>query len=116
MLATWPMATDREALVFGLIPRVDPSLIVQPWLYFRCVIRQNRERRHAIFPIILILIVAPDDTEIGLEFIQLPARPAKAFDHIAAMRVGMSLALVGPPLMAHGLWPIVHGTQALWQG
>ena len=35
MLAAWPMATDREALVFGLIPRVRTSLIVQPWLYFR---------------------------------------------------------------------------------
>jgi hypothetical protein len=41
MLATWPMTKDREALVLGFIPRVHTPLIVQPWLYFRGVIRQN---------------------------------------------------------------------------
>jgi hypothetical protein len=62
------------------------------------------------------LIVAPDDAEIGLEFIQLAARPAKAFDHFKTMSIGMRLTLVGSPLPAHRLRPIIHGTQTLWQG
>src|SRR5262245_2564464 len=110
------MATDREALILGLIPRVDPSLIVQPGLYFRRMVSQNRERGHAIVPVVLILVVAPDHAEIGLEFIQLPARSAKPFDHVAAMRIGMPLAFVGSPLSTHGLWPVIHRTQTLWQG
>src|SRR5437016_5263379 len=110
------MTSNGEARVFGLIPRVHTPLIVQPWLHFRGVVGENRKRGHTIIPVVLILVVTPDDTEIGLEFIQLPARPAKAFDHIAAMRVGMSLTLVGSPLPAHRLWPIIHRTQTLRQG
>src|SRR6266536_2724256 len=116
MLAAFPMAADRDALVFGLVPRVHTPLIVQPRLHFRRIVGENGKRGHTIVPIVLILIVAPDDAEIGLEFIQLSARPAKAFDHVAAMRVGMSLTLVGSPLPAHRLRPIIHGTQRLWQG
>src|SRR6266481_8932954 len=115
MLATFPMAADHEALVFGLIPRVHTSLIVEPRLHFCRIIGENGKRGHTIIPIILILVVAPDHAEIGLEFIQLPARPAKAFDHVAAMSVGMSLALVGSPLPAHRLRPIIHRTQTLRQ-
>ena len=102
MLAAFPVTLDRDALVFGLIPRVHTSLIVEPRLHLRRIVGENGKRGHTIIPIVFILVVAPDHTEIGLEFIQLPARPAKAFDHVAAMRVGMSLALVGSPLPAHG--------------
>src|SRR5262245_64276252 len=116
MLAAWPMSTDREALVLGFIPGVDPPLIVQPRLYFRSVVGQNRERRHTILPVVLILVIAPDDAEIGLKFIQLPTRPPKAFDHFGAMGIRMRLALVGPPLPAHSLRPVIHRTQTLWQG
>src|SRR5262245_2604515 len=112
MLAALPMAADREALVLGFIPRVDAPLIVQPGLYFRRVIGQNRERRHTILPIVLKLVVAPDDAEIGLEFIKHSARPPKALDHLKTMRVGMRLALVSSPLPAHRLRPSVHRTQA----
>src|SRR4029077_1226840 len=115
MLAAFPMTPDQEALVFGLIPRVHTSLIVEPRMHFRRIVGENRKRGHTIIPIVLILVVAPDHAEIGLEFIQLPARPAKAFDHVVAMRVGMSLALVGSPLPAHRLRPIIHRTQTLRQ-
>src|SRR5215831_4026114 len=103
MLAAWPMATDREGLILGLIPRVDPSLITQPWLNLRRIVGENRKCGHTIIPIVLILVVAPDHAEIGLEPIQLPARAAKPFDHVAAMRIGMPLAFVGSPLSTHGL-------------
>src|SRR4030095_5567388 len=103
MLAALPVTPDRDALVFGLVPGVHTSLIVQPRLHFRRIVGENGKRGHTIVPIVLILIVAPDDAEIGLEFIQLPARPAKAFDHVAAMRIGMSLALIDSPLPAHRL-------------
>src|SRR4030095_7043834 len=116
MLAALPVTPNRNALVFGLIPGVRTSLIVQPRLHFRRIVGENGKRGHTIVPIVLILVVTPDDTEIGLEFIQLPARPAKAFDHVVAMRVAMSLTLVGAPLPAHRLRPIIHRTQTLRQG
>jgi hypothetical protein len=61
------------------------------------------------------LVVAPDDAEIGPEFIEYSARPTKAFDHVAPMQVGMRLAFILSPLPSHGLRPIFHRTQALWQ-
>src|SRR6476660_6291089 len=115
MLAALPMAADLEALVLGFIPRVDAPLIVQPRLYFRRVVGENRKRGHTIVPIVLILVIAPDHAEVRLEFIQFPARSPKAFDHVTAMGVGMSLAFVGSPLPAHRLGPIFHRMQALWQ-
>src|SRR5215813_5927169 len=115
MLAAWPMATDREGLILGLIPRIDPSLIMQPWLNLRRIVGENRKCGHTIIPIVLILVVAPDHAEIGLEPIQLPARSAKAFDHVVAMRVGMRLPVVRSPLAAHRLRPVIHRTQTLRQ-
>jgi hypothetical protein len=61
------------------------------------------------------LVVAPDDAEIGLEFIEHSARAPKALDHLKTMRVGMRLALVSSPLPAHRLRPIFHRTQAFRQ-
>src|SRR5262245_28697431 len=116
MLAALPMATDCETLFLGFIPRVHTSLIVQPWLHLRRIVGENRKCGHTVISIVLILIVAPDHAEIGLEFIQLPARAAKPFAHVAAIRIGMPLAFVGSPLSTHGLRPVVYRTQMLWQG
>src|SRR5215467_4698761 len=112
VLAALPMSADREALVLWLIPRVCPALVVQPWLYFRCIISENRKRGHAVFPVIFELVIAPDHAEVGLKLIEHAARPTKAIDHRLTMLVGMRLTVVASPLPAHSVRPVVERTQA----
>src|SRR5437763_12119182 len=77
MLAAHPMAAHREAFVFGLVPGVRATLIVQPRLNVCRIVSEDGKCRNAVFPVVLKLVVAPDNTEIGLKLIERAARAAK---------------------------------------
>ena len=115
MLAAFPMPADREAFVFGLVPRVHAALIVQPWLNLRRIVSEDGKGGNTVFPIVLKLVVTPDNTEIGLELIERAARAAKAFDHFLSMQFGMRLPFIRSPLPAHRLRPVINGTQMFRQ-
>src|SRR4051812_26298291 len=100
ILAGGAMAFDRESLVGRLVPRVLSALIVLPRLEFDRVVRENRERRNAVFAEILVLIVAPDEHEIGLEAIELAPDLAELLDHVVPVPLGMRAAVVVAPLLA----------------
>src|SRR2546430_12197379 len=94
MLAAFPMPADREAFVLGFIPRVHAAPIVQPWLNLRRIVSEDGKGGNTVFPIVLKLVVTPDNTEIGLELIERAARAAKAFDHFLSMQFGMRLPFI----------------------
>src|SRR5439155_24392369 len=100
MLAAHPMAAHREAFVFGLVPGVRATLIVQPRLNLCRIVSEDGKCRNAVFPVVLKLVVAPDNTEIGLKLIEHAARAAKTIDHRLAMLVGMRLPFIRSPLPA----------------
>jgi hypothetical protein len=63
--------------------------------------------------VILELVVAPNDTEVGLKVIEGMTSPAKFVDHRLSMLIGMGLALVRVPLPAHGLRPTLRRAQTV---
>src|SRR4029077_6390011 len=113
VLRSDPMSVNREALFFGLVPRIHAALVVQPGLDLCCIVSENGKRGNTVFPVIFKLIVAPDDTEVGLKLIEGAARQAKTIDHRPTMLVGMGLTFIGSPLPAHSFRPVVERTQAL---
>src|SRR3990172_3995898 len=115
MIAAEPMTAHRKAFVLRLVPAIHAAPAVQPGLEIDLVVGEHGERWHAVFAVVLELIVAPDDAEIGLEFIEGAPRPAKPLDHFPAMGVGVGMALVRAPLPAHRLRPILDRTQPLRQ-
>src|SRR5437763_3096295 len=115
MLASFPLSPDREAFVFGLVPGVRATLVMQPRLNLRRIVSEDGKCRNAVFPIVLKLVVAPDNTEIGLKLIERAARAAKTIDHRLAMLVGMRLPFIRSPLPAPRLRPVINGTQMFGQ-
>ena len=88
---------------------------MQPWFKFRRLVGEDRKCRNAVFAIVLELIVTPNHAEIGLKLVEGAARHAKTVDHRLTVRVGMGLPVIGAPLAAHRLRPIIDHTQALRQ-
>src|SRR5262249_57108078 len=98
------LARDRERLVAGLVPRVLTAVTL-PGLHVDRVVGEDRERRHAVLAIVLVLIIAPEQHEIGLERVQLGARLAEVVDQVVAVLVGVRRPLVGTPLLARRRMP-----------
>src|ERR1700760_2096108 len=71
------------------------------------VVDADTERGNAVVLVILVLIVAPDKNDIGLERIELGAQLGIAGEQPVAMRTRRTDALVIAPFAAHGFGPAV---------
>src|SRR6267142_2890463 len=114
MLGARPMTRDRERLVLGLVPPVLAAVTL-PGLNLDRVVGEGRERRYAVLAVVLVLVVAPEQNEVGLERIQLGPRLAEVVDQIVPVRLGVGRALVGGPLRAHRWMPRLGCAQILGQ-
>ena len=106
---------DRERRVGRFVPPVLATLVTLPGLNVDRVVGQHRERRHAILAIVLVLVVAPQQHEIGLERIELGADLAEVVDHVAPMLLGVAQSFVGGPLSSHRRMPVRGRPQRLGQ-
>jgi hypothetical protein len=107
VLAAETMTTNRKTLILRFVPGIDATFVMQPGLNLRGIVDEKRKRRNAVFPIVLKLIVAPDNAKIRSKLIESAARRAKAVDHRLAMLVGMRLPFIRSPLRSHRLGPII---------
>src|SRR5262249_47450451 len=105
---------DREGLVLGLVPPVLAAMSL-PGLHVDRVVGEDRERRHAVLAEVLVLIVAPEQDEIGLEGVELGADLPEVMDQVIAVLLGVAGPLVGAPLLAHGRIPALRRSPALRQ-
>src|SRR5262249_3375939 len=108
------MARDRERLVLGLVPPVLAAVAL-PGLHVDGVVGEDRERRHAVLAVVLVLVVAPEQNEVGLEGIELGARLPEMMDQVVAVLVGVRRALVGAPLLARRRMPAGRRAKRLRQ-
>src|SRR5262245_52891047 len=108
------MARDRERLVLRLVPPVLAAVSL-PGLHLDRVVGEDRERRYTVLPVVLVLVVAPEENEVGLEGVQLGARLAEVMDQVVSMRIGVRGALVVRPLRPHGRVPLLGRAQILGQ-
>src|SRR5262245_21962513 len=115
MFAALAVAANRKTFFLWLAPRIRAALIMKPGLKLGGVVGEHRKRRHAVIAKVLELIVAPDDAEVRLEFIERAPCHAKALDHFLTMGVGMRQSVVRAPLLAHRRRPIFQRPQLLRQ-
>ena len=101
------MAFHRESLLVGLVPHVLSAAITFPRLDVDAVVSEDGESRHAVLGEVLVLIVAPDQHEVGLESVELAPDLPELVDHVLAMPVGVRLALILSPLAAHRRVPVL---------
>src|SRR3989442_10579046 len=109
------MPFDRERRVGWLVPPVLATLVNLPGLNVDRVVGQHRERRHAILAVVLVLVVAPQQHEVGLERIELGADLAEVVDHVAPMLLGVAQPVVGAPLLPHRRVPAGRRSERLGQ-
>ena len=109
------MARDGEGLVVGLVPDVGAPAAVGPRLRVHGFIGEDGEGRHAVFVVVLVLVVTPQHAQVGLELVQRASGDAEAVDQVLAVRVGVALAVVRAPLLAHGRRPVVDVAQPVRQ-
>ena len=114
ILGAGAMARDRERLVLGLVPPVLAAMPL-PRLDVDRVVGQHRERRHAVLTVVLVLVVAPQQHEVGLEGVELGANLPEVMDQVAAVPLGVGQAFVGAPLLAHRRMPALRRPQLLGQ-
>ncbi len=113
ILAAGAVAFHADRVLVGLVPRVASPLVALPGLEVHGVVRENGKGGHAVLAKILVLIVAPDEHEVGVEGVELAADLAKLVDQVLAVLVGVRLALVIAPLLAHGGVPVFHRAKLL---
>src|SRR5947209_4878571 len=114
MFRARPVAGDRERLVLGLIPPVLATMAL-PGLNIDGVICEDRERRHAVLAVVLVLIIAPEQYEIGLERVELGTDLSEVMDQVVPMLLGVIRALVGAPLLTHRRMPAGRRAERLRQ-
>src|SRR5207249_3335399 len=114
VLGARPMTRDRERLVLGLVPPVLAAVAL-PWLHVDGVVGQDRERRHAVLAVILVLVVTPEQHEVGPERVQLGASLPEMVNQVVAVLLGVRGALVGAPLLTRRRMPSGRGAQRFRQ-
>ena len=79
------------------------------------LIGQHTKRRDYVLPEVLVLVVAEDDHEVGVEGIYLLPNPAEPGHQAFPVPLGRGVPLVVPELQPHVLGP-VHGVfELLWE-
>ena len=106
------MALDRERLVLGLVPNVlrvahGPARTPNERLGLELLAHEDTEGRHQVLLEVLVLVVAPDEDEVGAEGIDLLAHlPIGTHDAGAVLSGrGRGMVPVGTELPYHLLWP-----------
>src|SRR5581483_7653020 len=73
-----------------------------------CVVGVHAVRRYHIFAEILVLVVTPDQDEVGFEVVDPRAQLAEPREHRLAMAARGTRAPVVVPLLAHRGRPVLH--------
>src|SRR5881275_1301524 len=102
------MAGNVDGGVLGLVPRVlTATSIVLPGVQLGLIVGEDREGRDAVFLVVLVLVVAPDNDHVRVECVELLPGFPELIDHFLAMGSGVGLALVVAPLLAHLGGPVL---------
>src|SRR5262245_43777792 len=99
------MAPDAEGLVAVLSPRVRGDARALPGPDLEVRIGLDAERGDDVLLKGFVLVIAPDQDEIGLEFVERLARPPESAGHLGAMGQGGGETLVVAPLAAEWFGP-----------
>jgi len=75
---------------------------VSPGVDIQVVIGAHREGRNHVFPKIFVLIVAPDQDQVGLKRIDFLTHAPKLINQLRTVARGCRSALISPPFLAHG--------------
>ena len=91
-----------------LVPDVAPGgvALFAEGLALKLVVGQDAEGRDDVLAEVLVLVVAPDHHEIGVEGVQFLAQLAEAGHHALAQTHGGGVTLVLAVLDAHGFRPV----------
>ena len=98
----------HEGLVLGFVPHVAAvtAVVVGEWSSFELVVGQHAEGGDDVLFEVFVLVVAPDEDEIGFEFVDGRAYPPKPLDQPFPVFPGRFKAFVFAVLHAHGFGPI----------
>ena len=90
------------------VPDVAPGgvALLAEGLALELIISQHAEGRDDVLAEVLILVVAPDDHEVGVEGVKFLPQFAEAGDHSLAQAHRRCVALVLAVLDAHGFRPV----------
>src|SRR5918996_1700752 len=99
------MPANVQQRLLAFLPDVGSSRHARrfelPWLRFDVVIRQNAKRRNDVFGEVLVLVVAPNQDEVGLEFVERFANLTEPVQKFLAMTCSRRLALIVSILFPH---------------
>src|SRR5712692_2230323 len=111
------MAAELHHRVGRLVPDVGARLQAIAGLerldddFVQC---EDAERRQQVQLKVLVLVVAPDKDDIGLEFVERAPRRAEGFYLAGAVAGGSASALVVAPFLTHTRWPVLRISQVGW--
>ena len=109
-LRAFAVSPDRINKVQFLVPDVGGAghtgRYHRPGTRLNVVVSQDAKRRNNVLGEVFVLIVAPDDDEIGLKIIDCGADLGHPLQQKLSMRGGGAGALVGPPFQLHGQRPV----------
>ena len=100
-----------EQRVLRLAPHIP--LAMREWLAAEIVVSQHAERRDDVLPKVFVLVIAPDDHEIGVESVQFLPDAAKAGYQAGAVFQRSGVPLVLAVLNPHRFRPVAGVFQLL---
>src|SRR6266404_5694330 len=106
------MALVDKGLVLRLVPDIGAAIYL-PRLWRHVVVGHNAERRNDVLLEVFVLVVAPDNDEVGVELVEHPTGVAKPCEQALAMAPGGRHPGVVAVFLPHRLRPPLGMAQRL---